>query len=63
MNHPPEEWIQDYSDGKLAEHRVVELENHLIACEICRQRLSVFDEYRKMKAEALKENQEPLAGQ
>jgi hypothetical protein len=41
-NHVPDQELQLYLDGELAEQRRLSLESHLAACEACSQRLGIW---------------------
>ncbi len=45
--HPSEEDLERYSIGKLAEEQLASLEEHLLVCETCQERLSEVDAYVK----------------
>ncbi len=42
-DHIPAEWLAAYSKGDLEEPRLSQVEEHLLVCENCRQRLTEFD--------------------
>jgi hypothetical protein len=42
-DHVPTEWLAEYSKGILQEPRLGQVEEHLLVCEDCRQRLNEFD--------------------
>jgi hypothetical protein len=42
--HVPDEWLEEYSHGKLQEPRLGQVEEHLLICEECCQRLTNFDD-------------------
>jgi anti-sigma factor RsiW len=42
--HVPDEWLDEYSRGKLEEPRLGQVEEHLLICEECCQRLTKFDD-------------------
>jgi len=44
-DHVPAEWLAEYSKGILQEPRLGQVEEHLLVCELCRQRLNQFDEH------------------
>jgi hypothetical protein len=43
-NHVPEEWLDQYSRGALQEPLLGQLEEHLLICEQCCERLNKFDD-------------------
>ena len=43
-DHVPDEWLAEYSKGRLEEPRLGQVEEHLLVCERCRQRLTQFDD-------------------
>jgi len=43
-DHVPNEWLAEYSEGWLQEPRLGQVEEHLLVCEQCRQRLTQFDD-------------------
>jgi hypothetical protein len=45
MSHPAEEAIESYSRNSLPEEEVARLEEHLLVCEFCRDRISQADAY------------------
>jgi anti-sigma factor RsiW len=44
MDHIPEEVLEEYAAGNLPESQKCELEEHLVACEFCQDRLEIEDE-------------------
>jgi anti-sigma factor RsiW len=44
MDHIPEELLEEYATGNLSESDKAEVEEHLIACEFCQNRLGIEDE-------------------
>ena len=40
----PAEWLEQYSKGLLDEPRVGAVEEHLLVCEQCRERLTEYDD-------------------
>jgi anti-sigma factor ChrR (cupin superfamily) len=42
--HVPDEWLAEYSKGRLDEPQLGEVEEHLLICERCRVRLTEFDD-------------------
>lgn len=44
MDHIPEELLEEYATGTLPESDKAEIEEHLIACEFCQDRLQIEDE-------------------
>jgi uncharacterized CHY-type Zn-finger protein len=45
-NHTDEETLERYSMGRLSEYRSARLEEHLLICQACRDRLTALDTYR-----------------
>jgi anti-sigma factor ChrR (cupin superfamily) len=43
-DHVTEEWLAEYSAGRLEEPRLAQVEEHLLICERCRQQLTQFDD-------------------
>ena len=59
-NHPNEAQLEAYSVGKIPEPEASRLEEHLLTCEVCRQRLSESDDYvRSMRRGAARSRTEP----
>jgi anti-sigma factor RsiW len=44
MDHIPEEVLEEYANGNLPESDKAEVEEHLVACEFCQDRLEIEDE-------------------
>jgi anti-sigma factor RsiW len=44
MDHIPEEVLEEYAAGNLPESQKAEVEEHLLACEFCQNRLEIEDE-------------------
>jgi hypothetical protein len=44
-DHVPTEWLAEYSKGILQEPRLGQVEEHLLVCESCRERLNQFDDH------------------
>ncbi len=42
--HPPDEWLDQYSRGTLEEPQLGEVEEHLLICEQCSDRLTKLDD-------------------
>jgi hypothetical protein len=42
--HVPDEWLSQYSRGGLEESRLEQVEEHLLICEECCQRLTKLDD-------------------
>jgi hypothetical protein len=42
--HVPDEWLDQYSRGALEASRLAQLEEHLLICEQCRERLTKLDD-------------------
>lgn len=45
MVHIPEDLIEEYALGRLQEPALALLEEHLLICEDCRERLQITDEF------------------
>ena len=43
-DHVPTEWLAEYSKGILLEPRLAQVEEHILICELCRQRLTQLDD-------------------
>ncbi len=43
-DHVPEEWLEQYSEGTLEEPRLGKVEEHLLICEECCDRLTKLDD-------------------
>jgi hypothetical protein len=53
VEHPAEDTLEEYAFNRLAEEEAAPLEEHLLVCSICQDRLAASDEYiRLMKAAA-----------
>ena len=44
MKHVTDEWLEQYSRGALVEPQLGQLEEHLLTCEHCCERLTRFDD-------------------
>jgi anti-sigma factor RsiW len=44
MNHVPDDWLDQYSRGTLDAARLAQVEEHLLICEQCRERLTKLDD-------------------
>jgi hypothetical protein len=42
--HVPDEWLDQYSRGTLEGSRLTQLEEHMLICEQCCERLSKLDD-------------------
>jgi hypothetical protein len=42
--HVPDEWLEQYSLGALDDAKLAEVEEHLLICEQCCDRLTQFDD-------------------
>jgi hypothetical protein len=42
--HVPDDWLEEYSKGELLEPRLGQLEEHLLICELCCERLTKADD-------------------
>ena len=42
--HVPDDWLEEYSKGKLQEPQLGQLEEHLLICEHCCERLTKVDD-------------------
>jgi len=42
--HVPDAWLAEYSRGTLDEPRLGQVEEHLLICEPCRERLTRLDD-------------------
>jgi len=42
--HVSDEWLEQYSRGALVEPQLGQLEEHLLTCEQCCERLTTFDD-------------------
>jgi hypothetical protein len=59
-NHPDEFQLEGYSQGSIPEPEASRLEEHLLICEACRQRLSASEEYaRSMQKATARSRTEP----
>ena len=59
-NHPDESQLEAYSLRRISEPEVVSLEEHLLICEACRQRLSESEDYvRSMQRASARSRTEP----
>ena len=45
MQHPSEESLEMYSMGSLPDSKTGPLEEHLLVCQLCRERLVATDEF------------------
>jgi anti-sigma factor ChrR (cupin superfamily) len=43
-DHVPDDWLQQYSAGVLEVPRLAQVEEHLLVCEHCRERLTKLDD-------------------
>jgi hypothetical protein len=43
-NHVPEEWLNEYSRGTLEASKLAQVEEHLLICEQCCERLTRLDD-------------------
>jgi len=44
-SHPAEDVLEQYAMGSLSEAEVVPVEEHLLVCQDCRQRLEFLDDF------------------
>jgi hypothetical protein len=59
-NHPDEFQLEGYSLGRLPKPEVLSLEEHLLICDVCRQRLSESEDYvRSMQHASARSRTEP----
>jgi hypothetical protein len=42
--HVPDDWLEEYSKGELLEPQLGQLEEHLLICELCCERLTKADD-------------------
>jgi len=54
VEHADEESLERYSMGTLAERESAPLEEHLLICQTCRDRLEFLDTYQRSMRAALK---------
>jgi hypothetical protein len=63
-NHPDESQLEGYSLGRLPKPEVLSLEEHLLICEVCRQRFSESEDYaRAMQHASARSRTEPRGTQ
>jgi anti-sigma factor ChrR (cupin superfamily) len=43
-DHVPDDWLEQYSKGTLEAARLAQVEEHLLICEQCRERLTKLDD-------------------